>query len=210
MLIQHLFYFHDIGRFEMKNKGFSLIELLMVITIMGVIFTMFYQTFFYQQKSMRRQRQISELNMKARKASHYIVNELRQIGFSGRGLSPLHTFGIVSGNVNSIQYTHDLDGSTVGVVDAEDIHMISVSGDTLLIDGDWALVFVNSLGFTYIDVTGSVVAPSVNEVTTGGSWILPGMSHPISRIDFTLRLVHPYSEDTVTYNNTVAIRNLRP
>lgn len=210
MLIQHLFYFHDIGRFEMKNKGFSLIELLMVITIMGVIFTMFYQTFFYQQKSMRRQRQISELNMKARKASHYIVNELRQIGFSGRGLSPLHTFGIVSGNVNSIQYTHDLDGSTAGVVDAEDIHMISVSGDTLLIDGDWALVFVDSLGFTYIDVTGSVVAPSVNEVTTGGSWILPGMSHPISRIDFTLRLVHPYSEDTVTYNNTVAIRNLRP
>lgn len=210
MLIQHLFYFHDIGRFEMKNKGFSLIELLMVITIMGVIFTMFYQTFFYQQKSMRRQRQISELNMKARKASHYIVNELRQIGFSGRGLSPLHTFGIVSGNVNSIQYTHDLDGSTAGVVDAEDIHMISVSGDTLLIDGDWALVFVDSLGFTYIDVTGSVVAPSVNEVNTGGSWILPGMSHPISRIDFTLRLVHPYSEDTVTYNNTVAIRNLRP
>jgi len=209
-LIQHLSYFHDIGRFEMKNKGFSLIELLMVITIMGVIFTMFYQTFFYQQKSMRRQRQISELNMKARKASHYIVNELRQIGFSGRGLSPLHTFGIVSGNVNSIQYTHDLDGSTVGVVDAEDIHMISVSGDTLLIDGDWALVFVDLLGFKYIDVTGSVVGPPVNEVTTGGSWILPGMSHPISRIDFTLRLVHPYSEDTVTYNNTVAIRNLRP
>lgn len=209
-MIQHLFYFHDIGRFEMKNKGFSLIELLMVITIMGVIFTMFYQTFFYQEKSMRRQRQISELNMKARKASHYMVNELRQIGFSGRGLSPLHTFGIVSGNVNSIQYTHDLDGSTVGVVDAEDIHTISINGDTLLIDGDWALTFVDSLGFTYIDIRGSKVSTPVSEVNTGGSWILPGMSHPISRIEFTIRLVYPYSRDTVTYRNTVAIRNLRP
>ncbi|MCK4321374.1 type II secretion system protein [candidate division WOR-3 bacterium] len=194
----------------MKNKGFSLIELLMVITIMGVIFTMFYQTFFYQEKSMRRQRQISELNMKARKASHYMVNELRQIGFSGRGLSPLHTFGIVSGNVNSIQYTHDLDGSTVGVVDAEDIHTISINGDTLLIDGDWALTFVDSLGFTYIDIRGSKVSTPVSEVNTGGSWILPGMSHPISRIEFTIRLVYPYSRDTVTYRNTVAIRNLRP
>ena len=209
-MIQHLFYFHDIGRFEMKNKGFSLIELLMVITIMGVIFTMFYQTFFYQEKSMRRQRQISELNMKARKASHYMVNELRQIGFSGRGLSPLHTFGIVSGNVNSIQYTHDLDGSTVGVVDAEDIHTISINGDTLLIDGDWALTFVDSLGFTYIDIRGSKVSTPVSEVNTGGSWILPGMSHPISRIEFTIRLVYPYSRDTVTYRNIVAIRNLRP
>lgn len=194
----------------MRNKGFSLIELIMVITIMGIVFTMVYQNFFYQDKSMRRQRQISEIGMKARKASHYLVNELRHIGFSGRGLSPLHSFGIVSGNVNSIQYTHDLDGSTVGVVDAADIHTISISGDTLLIDGDWALKFLDSLGFTYIDITGSVVSAPVQEVNTSGTWILPGGSHPISRIEFTLRLVHPYSNEVITYNNTVAIRNLRP
>ena len=194
----------------MKNKGFSLIELIMVITIMGMVFMMVYQNFFYQDKSMRKQRHLSEIGMKARKASHYIVNELRQIGFSGRGLSPLHTFGIVSGDVNSLQYTHDLDGSTMGVVDPQDIHTISVKGDTLLIDGDWALKFVDSLGFTYIDIQGNIVSTPVSEVNTSGSWVLPSTSYPINRIEFTLRLVHPYGNEIITYNNTVAIRNLRP
>lgn len=194
----------------MKNKGFSLIELMVVVTIMGIVFAMVYQNFFFQSKSMRTQRNISELNMNARKASHYIVNELRQIGFSGRGLSPVHSFGIVSGNLNSIQYTHDLKGSTSGLVDGEDVHSITVNGDTLFIDGDRALQFVDSLGFTYIDVVGNIVSPPVSEVDASGGWVLPVTDHIISRIEFTLRLVFPNSNEVTTYSNIVAIRNLRP
>jgi len=193
-----------------KKKGFTLIELLVVIAIMGIVFAMVYQNFFYQEKGMRRQRQISEVNMKARKATNYMVNEFRQIGFSGRGLSPSDHFGTINGTVNSIVYTHDLKGSLTGVVEAADIHSVTTNGDTLFIDGDRALLFVDSLGFTYFDVQGNKIAPPVIEVNSIGDWLLPGGSYPIGRIELTLRLVYPYSKDTVTYSESAALRNLRP
>lgn len=194
-----------------KKKGFTLIELLVVIAIMGIVFAMVYQNFFYQEKGMRRQRQISEVNMKARKATNYMVNEFRQIGFSGRGLSPSDHFGIVNGTVNSIVYTHDLRGSLSGVVEnPADIHSVSTRGDTLFIDGDRALLFVDSLGFTYFDVQGNKIVPPVFEVNSIGDWLLPKGVPSIGRIELTLRLVYPYSKNTVTYSESAALRNLRP
>jgi len=194
-----------------KKKGFTLIELLVVIAIMGIVFAMVYQNFFFQEKGMRKQRQSSEVNMKARKATNYMVNEFRQIGFSGRGLSPSDHFGIVSGAVDSIVYTHDLRGSLSGVVEnPADIHSVTTKGDTLFIDGDRALLFVDSLGFTYIDVQGNKVVPPVNEVNSIGGWLLPGGSDPIGKIELTIRLVYPNSKYTVTYTESVALRNLRP
>lgn len=193
-----------------KKKGFSMIELLTTMAILGVVLTMVYQNYFYQQKGMKRQQMWSEMNMKARKAVNYMVNDLRQIGFSGLGLSPTNHFGIVVGAADSIVYTHDIEGNNSGVVDAEDIHSFTLNGDTLFIDGDLAARSVDYLAFIYFDNLGDTAAPPVTEVNISGDWILPIGSRPISRIEFTIRFVFSNGKDTVIYSDVAGIRNLRP
>jgi prepilin-type N-terminal cleavage/methylation domain-containing protein len=203
----------------MKNKGFSLIELMVVLVFMGIISISIYQQFILQQTGLREQQEFSSVNIKARRASEYLMNELRHIGFCKRPLSPDHRFGIISGNANSIFYTHDVFGDFEGIVDTDDIHSIEVRGDTLYIDGDRAANFLDSLGFTYIDVNGDIIDPAetVSEVDSNGFWVMeepvtPGNDpgrYPINLIDFTLRFVYPDGSREIIYHEAVQIRNVR-
>lgn len=192
-----------------RKCGFTLIELVVVLVIMGIVFSLVYQNFLVQERGMREQRQWSGLNIKARRATDYMVQELRQIGFSGRGLSPVDRFGIVYGGSDSIVYTHDLDGSASGFVETEDIHSIHKKADTLYIDGAPAVGFLDSLTFVYRDIKGNVVT-NVTEVNTSGDWILPGGNLPVSIVEFTLHFQFPNSDRIVEYTDAAGIRNMRP
>ncbi len=203
----------------MKKKGFTLIELMVVLVFMGIISIFIYQQFILQQTGLRKQQEFSRVNIRARRASEYIVNELRHVGFCKRPLSPDDQFGIIAGSSNSISYTHDVFGDMEGVVDAEDIHSIEKIADTLFIDGDRAAYFLDSLGFTYIDVNGDAIDPTetVAEVNEDGEWVMldptnlgndPGF-YPINVIDYTVRFIYPDGSKRITYHETVQIRNVR-
>lgn len=199
----------------MNKKGFTLVELIVVMLVLGMILTVVYRFFFNQERFLRRQREWSELNIASRKASAYISKELRNIGFcdkTGSTVGIAQAFGIVNGTGNSILYSHDVYGPQLGVVDLpEDIHSIRVSADTLYIDNDFALDNVVSLSFTYVDTTGDTVT-NVTEVDTFGVWQLPVGDQPIEHIGYNLVLVSPYSQytDTVIYNGLASLRNKRP
>jgi prepilin-type N-terminal cleavage/methylation domain-containing protein len=199
----------------MNKKGFTLVEMMVAILVLGMILTVVYRFFFDQEKFLRRERQWSELNMAQRKASTYISKELRNIGFCDRIGSPSgagQAFGIINGTANSIQYSHDIDGPQFGVVDnPQDVHSIRVSGDTLYIDNDFALDNVVSLVFAYIDTTGDTVT-NVTEVDGVGNWILPTGQQPIEHVEYRLRLASSLSQytDTVDYNGLATLRNKRP
>ena len=204
----------------MKNKGFTLIELMVVLVFMGIISVFIYQQFILQQTGLREQQEFSRINIKARRSSEYIVNELRHVGFCRRPLSPDDNFGIILGNRNLILYTHDVFGNIEGSVDnPADIHSIERIGDVLFIDGDRAADFLDSLGFTYIDVNGDTIpaGDNVTEVDSNGNWVMPDPAvlgndpgcYPINIIDYTVRFVYPDSSRYVTYHETVQIRNTR-
>ncbi len=204
----------------MKKKGFTLVELLVVMAFMGIISVFVYQQFILQQTGLRDQQEFSRANIKARRASEYIVNELRHIGFCRRPLSPDDQFGIIEGNSSSIFYTHDIFGDSEGEVDnPKDIHSIEKIGDVLYIDGDRAADLLDSLGFTYIDVNGDTINPaeSVTEVDEDGFWVMlepttPGNDpgcYPINLIDYTIRFIYPDGKKEITYRETVQIRNVR-
>lgn len=193
----------------MNRKGFTLIELMVAIVVLGMILVVIYSFFFYQEKTLRRQRQWSELNIKGRKASTYIAREFRSIGYSASNFGGGDAFGIINGTATGISYSHDIYGATAGIVDAEDIHSITLVGNELWIDGDFACDNVASLGFIYIDTTDTEVVPIV-EVNAAGDWQSPAA--PIEKIEYTLRLysTSPLYPDTVEYSGLAYIRNERP
>jgi prepilin-type N-terminal cleavage/methylation domain-containing protein len=198
----------------MNKKGFTLIELIVAIFILGIILTGVYGFFFNQEKFLRRQREWSELNVVSRKASTYISKELRNIGYCDKASSGgvIQAFGIINGTANGIRYSHDIYGDTLGIVDhPNDTHSIRVSGDTLYIDNDFALDNVVSLEFTYVDTTGDTVT-NVSEVNADGGWILAAGSYPVEHISYLLKLSSPLSQyrDTISYNGLAALRNKRP
>ncbi|MBN1695411.1 prepilin-type N-terminal cleavage/methylation domain-containing protein [candidate division WOR-3 bacterium] len=194
----------------MNKKGFTLVELVCVILVLGLVLTMVYQNFFFQEKSLRRQREWSEMNIKGRKASTYIAKQLRIIGYSRKIFGSSHSFGIINGTSNGIVYSHDVDGAQWGVVDAVDIHSMTVSHDTLYIDGNFAIDRVASLQFTYTDTTGAIL-PSIIEVDSAGEWQLLGGA-PIESIKYNLRVYNPSvtNPDTINYYGLVSLRNKRP
>jgi prepilin-type N-terminal cleavage/methylation domain-containing protein len=199
----------------MNKRGFTLVELMVAVLVLGMILTVVYRFFFYEEQLLRLQRQWAELNIVSRKASTYISKEFRNIGFSnktGSATGVSQAFGIISGAADSIVYSHDIDGPQAGIVDnPEDIHSISISTDTLYIDNDFALDNVASLEFTYIDTTGDTVF-NVTEVDQSGVWILPVGQEPIERIIYSLSLSSPLIQykDTVIYDGVVTLRNKRP
>jgi prepilin-type N-terminal cleavage/methylation domain-containing protein len=202
----------------MKRKGFTLIELMVVLTFMGIISVFIYQQFRLQQGALREQQEFSRSNIKTRRACEYIVSELRHIGFSRRPLSPDSYFGIIAGKSNSILYSHDILGENEGSLDAEDMHSIEKIADTLFIDGDRAANFLDSLGFTYIDIMGDTVDPTetVEEVDEYGEWQMDTVYHgsdpghyPINIIDYTIRFITPDGDRKITYHEAVQIRNVR-
>ena len=198
---------------EKKNKkGVTLIELTAVILVLGLVMVMVYQNFFFQEKSFRKQREWSEINIKGRKISTYIAKELRCVGYSSSFLGGADAFGIIDGTSNGIVYSHDIDGPLGGLVDLpEDIHSMTISGDTLYIDGDFACNGIVSLNFVYTDTTGATVA-TISEVDSTGNWVLGVGAHPIERVGYTLGLYSPRAgyKDTIQYNGVISFRNKRP
>ncbi|MEO0292708.1 MAG: prepilin-type N-terminal cleavage/methylation domain-containing protein [candidate division WOR-3 bacterium] len=198
----------------MKNKGFTLIEIVVVVVVLGIVVGMIYENFFYNEKALRRQRSWSEMNTKARKASTYISKEIRMIGYSGKDPGrPSQSFGIISGEPNRLVYSHDIDGPELGVVDSVDIHSIELRHDTLYIDGNFAMDNVISLRFTYVDEAGNEVNNfPIREVDPSGNWIFPPGASLVDHIEYHLQILNPFVSvrDTIHYRGLASLRNSRP
>ncbi len=197
----------------MKRKGFSLTELMITLVIMSIVTIMVAGTFIYQEKMMHREETISDLNIKARKVSSYITNEIRKIGLSRLPLTSSTMFGIVSGSEDSLEYTYDSDNGTPGMVDAAtDVHIIKVANDTLFIDNFPALTGVGSITFQYFDTKGDSILSSqlpVKEVDLNGNYVLAAGRLPVNRIKFTVNVHSPDKKEHVIYTNVCSIRNIK-
>jgi type IV pilus assembly protein PilW len=155
------------------QHGFTLIEILVTMVIVGIVMTAIYSVYASQQKSYLTQEKVTAMHQNLRSAMYYMEREIRMAGCDPTGDSGA---GIVTANANLIRFTEDVrgkddtdppDGDTGDA--AEDITYSLADADG---DGDMDLVRdtqagepvaeriiaenIASVNFTYLDVDGNI------------------------------------------------------
>jgi len=95
-----------------KQKGFTLVEILVAMVISGFVMTAIYATYQSQQRSYILQDEIAKMQQNLRAAMFMMTSELRMAGFDPSGMA---NAGIVSGPATPgiINLSIDVDGNGV-------------------------------------------------------------------------------------------------
>ncbi|MDY0188169.1 MAG: prepilin-type N-terminal cleavage/methylation domain-containing protein [Syntrophus sp. (in: bacteria)] len=97
----------EICRSTKSCGGFTLVELMIALTIGLVILAALYNLFSAQNKSLSVQETIVEMQQNARAAMDMMATEMGMTGYDPAGTSPA---GISTFSANSIAFTQDLNG----------------------------------------------------------------------------------------------------
>ncbi len=176
------------------RRGFSLIELLVVMAMAGLVMASLFKIYTTQQDSYIVQEQVAEMQQNARTAKYLLLGELRMAGYDPTGLAdagfvtqiPDDPGAETSTDATHIAFTVDEDGS--GSINADDdSEQIAYRVDGVRLEKfsrvnaawSWQPVVENidALDFVYLDangadITGDVVNnPTVIYPTTGVSYI---------------------------------------
>jgi type IV pilus assembly protein PilW len=160
---------------HMKNRGrehgFTLMELLIVILMMGVVMAGIYAVYASQQKSFIVQEGVAEMQQNLRAAMFFLVRDIRLAGCNPTGKADA---GIKVADVNTISLTMDVrgknpddppDGDTGDPEESVTYALMDSDGDgtadSLGRDTGSGLVAVASnidaLNFVYLDANGNVL-----------------------------------------------------
>ncbi|WP_457551909.1 prepilin-type N-terminal cleavage/methylation domain-containing protein [Desulfobacula sp.] len=93
-----------------QNKGFTLIEILIALSISTIVMIALYQTFNYQQNSYAVQENISEMQQNIRGAILMMTREIREAGCDPTETS---NAGILVATAGQLRFTRDIAGNTV-------------------------------------------------------------------------------------------------
>ncbi len=140
------------------KRGFSLIEMLVAITITAIILAITTTQLFMQRKHINMQQNQIQLDRNTRLALVFIGNEMRELGIDPK---KTHAFGIVSGNTSSIQYLSDKNRN--GFVDLGEAGDIHINGNVLTYNNDSIIPDVDSLIITYLDRNNKSIAGGFTE-----------------------------------------------
>ncbi len=156
-----------------SESGFTLIEMIVAVSLSLVVVLMVYQIFSTQQKALHVQEQVNHMNQSSRSTMNYLIRKIRNAGYD-----PLETtrFAITDSNFSdtaapsatAIYFTLDSDGN--GTVDFNDAERVAFrwNGATTLqiaaIDtgtgavASWTTLARNVTNFSvsYLDETGAV------------------------------------------------------
>ena len=94
------------------DQGFTLLEVLVVILILGIVMAGVYSVYTSQQKSFLIQEDVAEMQQNLRAAMFTMVREIRLAGCNPTGKA---TAGIVTANVSTISVTMDISGNNPNV-----------------------------------------------------------------------------------------------
>jgi len=96
---------------ELHEKGFTLVELLIVMVIAAIVMTSIYSLYSAQQRSYVVQEGVAAMHQNLRAAMYYMEREIRMAG-----CDPTETAGagIITATANLIRFTEDFRGKNEG------------------------------------------------------------------------------------------------
>ena len=146
-------------------RGFTLVELLVAVTIGMVVMAGIYSTYFSQQKSGRANEQLTGLQQNLRVAMFFMEREIRMAGCDPSGQANAR---IITAQAQTLRFTEDINGDGDTNDSDEDItySLYDSSGDG---DNDLGRAVggstrqpiaenIDALDFQYLDASGSVTA----------------------------------------------------
>jgi prepilin-type N-terminal cleavage/methylation domain-containing protein len=149
------------------KKGFTLVEMLVAITITAIILTITISQFLMQKKHVDMQQTQIKLGRDTRLSLIFLGKELREIGLDPK---KTNAFGITKGDNDTLTYITDKDMD--GFVDIPtEVGNIYLIGNTLVFNGTHILsgVTAGGLNFTYFDKNGfEILALPINEQIAPG------------------------------------------
>ena len=93
-----------------KNKGFTLLEMMISIAVFGIIMTGIYQTFHYQQRSYLKQEQMVDAQQNLRAGLYFLTRDIKMAGYDPEGDADAT---ITTANIAQLDFQVDGDGSGV-------------------------------------------------------------------------------------------------
>ena len=184
-----------------RMRGFSLLELIMAMAIGLIVLSTAYTIFAVQNKSLKNQEQIVEMQQNVRAAMDMVCRDVRMAGYNPARA----TFAGVIVDSSQLEIKTDLDGDAA-ISSQEDI-VYALDSSTLRImrsaGGSPHTLAENIEGFTfqYLDAAGNVTAANANVrmigVTIRGRTALPD---PLYHVNGGYR--------TYTLTSKVIARNL--
>ena len=119
---------------QIKNQGFTLIEILIATAISGLIISAIYVTFSLQEKSQINQQEIIDVQQNIRAAMCIMVNEIRIAGYQ-RNINRDNSIGILEAKPGKIHFTMDIAGGDDDNVDNDGDGKIDESDEYKWSDG---------------------------------------------------------------------------
>lgn len=158
--------------FPGRAAGFSLVELLIAMTVGLVVLGAMYSVFTIQNKTFGNQEQIVEMQQNARAATDMISREIRMAGYDPADVNTdsdtSNNFSGVTVNASQLQIQADLDGSGAIITASQEniIYAFDAANKKITRNiGAGAQSFaenIDSFSFEYLDSNGNVTAVSAN------------------------------------------------
>ena len=109
-------------RFLKGNKGFSIIELLVVLVLSSILMAAFYRAFIGQQRSSAVQDQVVEMRQNVRAGLDRMTREIRMAGYGG---AILEAFGNVNSFTEIITPINGASHDSVTILMADEVAKLS-------------------------------------------------------------------------------------
>jgi len=176
MILKHL------GHNRSKEHGFTMVELLVAMTITAVVMAAVYSLYKSQQKSYIAQDQVVEMQQNIRASFYQLARDLRMAGFNPQRASNVGGFvtqlpddgsGTTTTDDENISFTIDQDSNGVIDIDAND-EQIAYRLDTNRLekfrvsDDTWQTVAdnIDDVDFVYLDPSGTDITTLVETTPT--------------------------------------------
>jgi len=155
-----------------SNQGFTIIELLIALVVSLLAMAAIYSTFLTQFKSYQVQEETAEMQQNIRAAMFYMQREIRMSGSNPFDSTPFSSFGFITANANSINFTEDINGGALGTPPDGAITATAAASENITYNLDVNRNLVRTVGgvgqvvaqnidwldFVYLDGTGAPTA----------------------------------------------------